>query len=270
MVQILLIDISVIFLIILFLVIITVIFIYFESINRTRTHKISIINNTNASQTIKVITELDSFDNITLDVNQQVNYYATPNCMFILQSIIDDNVFTQAKIIFAGANYDNTNYITNGSKFIKNLPGNTNIDDIYGISLQDGYSIQMDIIPLNTFDNSNMNSTFDNDTFINSSTKPYYCSTPKWFNSDINCPVNLENNNACSSACSVFNDDIYCCTNNCNDCQKYWDNPRYYQYFKFTCPTCLITNCDNLNYSCNTYVTNIYDKQLTNYKIILK
>ncbi|XP_072150198.1 zeamatin-like [Setaria viridis] len=90
--------------------------------------------------------------------------------------------------------------------------------DFFDISLLDGFNVPMDFLPVPT-----------NRQGGKGCSKGPRCAT----NITPQCPAELKAPGGCNNACTVFNEDIYCCTgNSSNNC----GSTDYSRFFKQSCP----------------------------------
>lgn len=257
------------------LIIIFILFIalYFGVLNQSPTHDIMITNK--CAENIFVRFGAFTNNNTTnflpanlLSPGQTLTYKATPGSILTIKgyyegdlgSIDSVNTLTNVKLTLAGEGFNGKSRITDGNNIIGNLSISRSSSDIYGVSLQVGYNIP---ITIESTANNNRN---DADKFS--------CIGPEW-NHTINgtgtnvCPTVLiypgfilnpdgpPVYQSCSTPCTAIGGTGYCCleTNVCNmteGCETEWPIPEYYDVFADACPDCLITECDNPNYTCSS------------------
>lgn len=240
---------------------------FFVFANRPAMHEIGVINN--SSQTINVLVGSQENTNYTIGPMRlnpgQINYiYATPGASLIIQGYYDETIlpdsypypFTKLKMLLAGEGYDGRVQITDGNSTI-NLSGisNSNNEDIYDVSIQDGININMEIISTN-FNNRNINDQ-------------YSCVGPN-FGFGLACPQMLQYPTsgtgiyqACMTPCFMAIEegitgataDEMCCVpesicSQTGTCQNSWIES--YNVFYNICPKCMITNCDVPIYHCGS------------------
>lgn len=132
----------------------------------------------------------------------------------------------------AGQNNDGPYELIINDTIHSETMGNEQQTDKYGVSLQQGYSVPMRIFPLEKVPDG-----------------IYTCNTQHW--NEMICPGFSTGGVQCQSPCAAGNLE-YCCPNGCTPaCQNEWPNLSYYQAAVAACPTCMITNCDQPNFSCN-------------------
>jgi hypothetical protein len=199
----------------------------------------------------------------SLAANESTTYTATPGTNVIIQGYsynqIPTDALTTAQLSLAGSNYSRSVTLSDGTNVLENLPGNDYATDTYGVSMQTGYNIPIGI----------------------SSDNPL-CQGPTWYGEVVStpgavnyypCPPLLQGaNGTCNSPCSVFGTDQYCCNIPCDTpggCENTWPQLDYYYTFAASCPNCLITNCDTLNYTCAPPNINSYNSStnINNYTI---
>lgn len=251
----------------LLLIIAIVITIFFLFFNPPAMHEI-IINN-NCSEYINVLVgvitpnqTLIFFPIQKLNLNQIHYYYATPGTSIIVQGFKNSdtfnedavNPFTTVEITFAGEGFGGKHQVTDGDIIITDVHITSNAIDKYGVSVQGGYNIPISLTAKNFVRQSN------NDRF--------YCAGPDW-NHTINatgshvCPTPLQSPGTgtdyqvCLTPCTSIGGEDYCCeeSNACSvtgGCEQLWPIKEYYDVFQNACPNCLITNCDDPNYTCRS------------------
>jgi hypothetical protein len=230
-------------------------------------HEIAVVNN--CSQNINVLfgvvtpTQSIEFFPVKVLVPKQIHYYkATPGTSIIVQGYRDNdtvltigvNPFTTVELTLAGQGFEGKHQVTDGTNIITNVHITANASDQYGVSVQGGYNIPISLVS-SAFNNRNPNNRFS-------------CLGPTW-NHTIDatgsneCPLVLQSPGTggqyqvCLSPCTAIGGQEFCCTapNACGTtggCQQLWDQQDYYTVFHNACPNCLITNCDNPNYTCGS------------------
>lgn len=254
----------------------TLIFIFFVG-NTPPQHDITVHNNTNENITLLVAARtpagLKGFDPVVLSPQQSRLYKATPGVELVVAGLTpeqsDISATTTAILTLSGIDYDGKLELTDGETIITdNLNRNQQPFDEYGISVQSGYNYPLTIQPDQPVNNNN----------------PFDCGSPQWVHTidgtgPNECPTILQDiiDNqyvGCQSACEVFGNEgetgmAYCCTtdNACGitgGCENAWPNYDFYTVFFAACPNCLITNCDVLNYSCQSVsVDNLNSYRIT-------
>jgi hypothetical protein len=251
----------------LLLVIAIVVTLFFLFFNPPAMHEITIVNN--CSQDIYVMVgavgpnQTINFLPTQLLTSQESGYYqATPGTSIIVQGFRNNdshlvnaiNPFTTVEITFAGENFSGKHQVTDGNVIISDVYITTNSIDKYGVSVQGGYNIPITLTARNFANNNNSGN--------------FYCSGPQW-NHTINatgpdaCPDILQspgtgsNYQVCLNPCTANIAQGFCCEqeNACSatgGCQQLWPIKEYYDVFHDACPNCLITNCDDPNYTCNS------------------
>lgn len=231
------------------------------------THDVKVTNH--ASVPVSVIFGADTgsgvsaFDPIILEPGESKTYTATPGAGIQVAGLltnqtsgVEEAAFTFTVLQFAGENYNGVVQISNGPQIITDLQRYTNKEDLYGVSMQRGYNLQMDITPTANI--------------VSNPSDSFSCTSPQWFHTVV-CPAELQADGACASACDTFGGvgvtgAQYCCAQAgaCSisgGCENAWANYDYYTVFYNACQNCLITNCDTLNYHCTS------SNDLSNYQI---
>ncbi len=242
------------------------IFVYFMVYNTTPTHLITITNNNDFNINVLVGNEIIDGDNIALTTigptvlppGASKNYYATPSVNVTIQAYTDDQILpvtypyplTKTTIRFSGITYNGRTYISDGQTILYVERNDNFIDnDIYGVSMKDGYNLIINIEAEGERKYDDM----------------YSCSGPIWNFGVDNCPEELSaTGNICLNPCYANGTDNYCCVPKsvCGEtggCQSSWLD--YYNIFYAACNKCLITNCDIPRYHCRSGTT------LTSYNI---
>lgn len=259
--------------ILLLLVFMVALIVFFLIGNSTAKHQIIVFNNCSQPVYVLVGTEVIDSDNLSFQSLEPkivapgavVYYYATPSAYVVVQgyygNTLSENTpypypLTKLKLWLAGQDFTGTPQITDNTTILNVPRSNNNSDDIYDVSLQDGFNIQ---IGITSTANNNRN---NND--------PFSCVGPTW-NYIITgtgpnaCPNALKypgstGYRACISAClGTTGDDqiLYCCaeSDSCGisgGCQNEWPNYDYYTIFSEACPNCMITNCDLPIFECGS------------------
>lgn len=241
-------------------VFIIVILTYMYVFNTSSMHNIIVTNNSNSP--INVIFGANSSSGYKflptkeLNIGESFTYKSTPSVNIMVQgyrpgdiNFSGINPFTTVMLQLSGNKFSGKTQVTDGSAIINNLIQNTESHDIYGVSVQNGYNLPVTITST-SFNNRNNNDMFS-------------CVGPIWYSSITSCPSQLQapspdNYQVCQSACRVFGTDDYCCkeNNSCGftgGCESVWPDQNYYNIFSQSCPNCLITNCDNPNYRCESF-----------------
>lgn len=240
------------------------------------THNIEVTND--ASVPVSVIFGADNgngvsaFDPITLQPGDSKTYTATPGAGLQIAGLLSEQTsgvteaaFTFTVLQLAGSNYDGVVRISNGPQIIENLERFTNNQDLYGVSMQRGYNLQMTIRPTQNVE-PNLSD-------------PFSCTSPQWFHTvnsstsvpQLHCPPELQDEGACASACDTFSGvtgTVYCCAQEgacsvAGGCENEWPNYDYYTVFYNACQNCLITNCDTLNYHCTSEANTLSNYHIT-------
>lgn len=243
-----------------------VILVYFWAFNTPAMHEIIVKNTTNVPINV-IFGGINNQSNVVflpvrqIAVGASFTYKASPNVDILVQgyrngdAIITTgfNPFTTVGLQLAGNNFAGKNQITDGSAMLTNLAINRSSVDNYGVSVQSGYNLPI------TISSTAFNNQVNNNAFS--------CGGPIWNHSITAtgtnaCPDALQepsvtNYQVCESACLTFNTNDFCCLNPgaCNmkgGCEAGWPNQNYYNVFASACPNCLITNCDNPNYTCGS------------------
>ncbi len=235
------------------------IFMYFILYNTTATHQITITNNTMEPLNILVGTEIIQ-DNIVslasiapqlLQPGASTMYYATPSVNVTIQAYSSDQIlpdtypypFTKTTIRFSGITYNGRTYIKNNEAILY-IDRNDNFldNDIYGVSMKDGYNYIMNV---------SVNGDKKSDDMFS-------CAGPIWNGPIDDCPDNLiygDGATACMNPCYATAEDGYCCVPKtvCGEpggCQSSWLD--IYNIFFAACNSCMITNCDVPRYYCRS------------------
>ncbi|CAH6420408.1 Hypothetical protein HVR_LOCUS1184 [uncultured virus] len=254
-----------------------VMLVFFLLANKSPMHEITVINNSSQAINILVGTEINNSSSVNLVSTPpirltpgQVNhFYATPGAQVTIQGYLDGTIipksypypFTKLLLFLAGEGYNGKVQITDGNSII-DVPSMINItnQDIYDISLQDGFNLVMSVASTD-FNNANPGDQ-------------YSCVGPN-FGSIPTCPTNLQypittgtgQYQACMTPCFATKEqgitgaafettaDAFCCVpeSTCSQtggCQNSWIDP--YTIFYTICQTCMITNCDFPLYHCGS------------------
>jgi len=242
-----------------------VVIVFFILANKPDMHEIAIVNNCSQPINLLVGTEAGGGFGIIgpniINPGSTVYYKATPAVYLVVQGYYDNTLqpgaaypypLTKVKLWLADRGYDGPTQITDGTTILNVPRGSTGTTDVYDVSLQDGYNIQMGIFSSN-FNNRNPSDSFS-------------CDGPNWdFTITSNtCPAELtypstSDYQACMAPCLALgsNEPQFCCSEEgaCNQsggCQSSWPNIDYYNLFAGSCPTCMITNCDSPEYQCSS------------------
>lgn len=231
--------------VVLIILFIIVIIVFFNIGNAPPTHEIAIVNNTSQNITVYVkptdtITQFSS----TVTPRQIVYFRATPGVNLTVKASFSDFLnfpYTTVELQLAGQNYNGPGQLYQNGNII-NTAVNDNPTDLYGVSLQQGHNINATIASTN-FNNRDAQDAFS-------------CGGPQWI-TPFTCPNDLSGTGgACLSPCTAFGGTAYCCTDfDCEGtttCQSQWPSINYYSNAVAACPTCLITNCQGLNYHCSS------------------
>lgn len=250
--------------------------IFFFLGNTPEMHNVTVVNNTAIPITIIFGwfngNSSDIFTPTTLQPGQSKIYKSTPGVTLRVGGLINEQLngkdidilvdtspYTYVELSLAGQNYDGKLEISEGNEILKPPSRNRNLQDIYGVSMQQGYNLQMTIA-----------ATLNDDKNTND---PFSCVGPIWTHTiDSNgpnmCPLELQQlgtggiYEGCYSPCDVYGNTgatgiSYCCsaTGACGitgGCENEWPSYDYYTVFHVACPNCLVTNCDQLNYHCSS------------------
>lgn len=243
---------------------------FFVYWNDPPTHQIIILNNCSEPINVIIGTEQDnilqSLKSSRLLPQSKIYFKVTPAVYLVVQGYFDNTLdmnekypypLTKAKLWLSSQEYYGPSQIIKGKeKLDVNRTSINKFDDIYDISIQNGFNIKIDIKPFD-YNYKNINDKFS-------------CSTPSW-NDKFECPIELKHSssNICKSPCNADITNIHFCCNEenacINGCENSWNIYDYYTLFSNICPTCMITNCDLPLYHCE----NIKDlsKDLTKYLI---
>lgn len=230
--------------------------------NQPNMHHFSIINNTSESINVLFGSEINGFtgfEPILLSQGQSVHLEATPAAQVTIQAYYAGSPtpstypypFTKLVMYLAGENYTGKVQIKNGDHYIT-VPNNemNSSQDLYGVSIQDGYNLKLTV--------SSTNGTGG-------------CGGPAW-GTPGSCTGTLifphpeGDEFACMTPCFASsysgltgnNTDAYCCIpesicDSTGGCKQFLE-PYYSSIFYPLCPECLITNCDTLNFQCNSSI----------------
>lgn len=112
--------------------------------------------------------------------------------------------------------------------------------DFYGVSLQSGFNLKMTLSPEGE----------------NQSKSGLTCGSQVWSDT-VTCPAPLKGSDGCLNPCVLGVE--YC--DNTSNCTNSWPNLDYYHDFNNACPSCLVGQCEGLNFSCSsqTYLLNIFE-----------
>lgn len=253
------------------------ILVFFLVFNTPAMHEIAVANNCteNINVLFGVVTPNQSisfFPVVQLPPRQIIHYKATPGTSIIVQGYRDGdtflvnaiNPFTTAELTLAGEGFGGKHKVHYGNEIITNVHITTDATDKYGVSVQGGYNIPINIAV----------------TTEGSGLPPsnFTCTLGPTWNHTINatgpnkCPDELQspgtgsNYEVCLNPCTTIGGTAFCCTEggSCSatgGCESLWSTPEYYSVFEMACPNCLITNCDNPQFTCNS------NKGLTSYVI---
>lgn len=216
-------------------------------------HQIILLNRCSRDLNVIVSNGVDNLPLISLAPLEQVDIYATPGVNLFVRGYYPDDdattALTEAQLMLARSDYTGRLRTSFGNTILTTSEGNFLFTDRYGVSLQKGYNINIGIEPIANFRNTDP-------------TNRFVCTGPQWF-SKINgndlypCPEELQQPGVCNSPCTAFEDQVYCCDfeDACEldgGCENAWPNLDYYFVFASACPNCMITNCDEPNYSCQS------------------
>lgn len=235
---------------------------YFFIGNTTPTHDIKVINNCAFPVQLLFGTPSQLVNaRVLLPPQESTNLQASPGSNVSIAGLqnedFDPNRITKVNLSLSGDGFTGINRtITDGSIIITDTGFfNDTTEDIYSVSIRDGYNI-----PITISSNS--------------------CTGPSW-NYFINqtgenmCPVQLQyisptgnHYQGCLPPCTALCPDKnggfslecpkYCCNgtvDSCNQstpCQDTWAPQDYYTIFGGACPQCNITNCDDINFRCKS------------------
>jgi flagellar basal body-associated protein FliL len=216
--------------------------IFFLVGNKPPPHPIVLQNSTSSSITITGFPQT-----YTLNPNTNQTVYVQPGQNLNIEAFYtEDGFFEQGYGTAIILNLNSSNPTTNS------------VIDTYAVSVKNGYNLGATIQPT-AFTSANISD-------------PYSCGSPSWnflpgiTGTTINdCPSELQysmtgtNFQSCLSPCTNNNHTAttgtdYCCIEpgSCQiPCENTWGE--YYDYWDLmnrACPTCLITNCDPVNYYC--------------------
>lgn len=241
--------------------------IFFILFNPPAMHEIEVINNSTENINILFGAISPNEDIIFLPTRsilpgQSHQYKATPGTGIIVQGYRDNdtiltddlNPFTTVELLLAGEGFNGKHQVTDGAVIITDVIVNVNSSDKYGVSMQGGYNVP---ISISSIDNNNKADVNDNFT----------CGGPTW-NHTIEatgpnhpCPFALQykfdDYQLCFNPCTLGLSNEFCCAipgicDRTGGCEQSWNPYEFYTVFSSACPNCLVTNCDNLNYTCNS------------------
>lgn len=251
-------------LIVIFILAVVIFIILFEDV---LVHNIRVVNNCTDPMNVLLVSQGKSLPT-TIPVNGTYQYAITPGFSGYLTATVGPNTIlcndvvcpnTQVVLNMADDSSGQVQMVNQNGSFIKlELPDPVYPQDTYGVSVQQGYNIPMTIAATSNFTGS---------------ATGFNCTGPVWANTipQTTCPTELQildsggNYLSCASACDAGlegQDDTtdYCCTRfNCNTtsttnptCETLWAEQSYFTTFDDACPNCLITNCDQPNYTCSS------------------
>jgi hypothetical protein len=259
--------------IILIIIFIIAIVVYFAVFNQASMHNISVGNNCDRNVYVR-FGVLQSSGMTTFLPDRLLKhgetwlYKSTPGAMIVIQGyhegdlapISSPNPLTTVKLVLSGQGFQGKGQITDGNVIIDNLELSTDSVDKYGVSMQDGYNIPISILSTgnNNKDSSNPFSCIGpNWDYTIAATGPHACPTELVYPGNIISPEGPLVYQSCTSPCTSLGGTAYCCAepNICvaeDGCQSQWPEQSYYNLFAGACAKCMITDCDQLNYSCSS------------------
>lgn len=275
------------------------ILVFFLVFNPPAMHEISVVNNCteNVNVLFGVVTHnqsIDFFPVVQLSPRQVIHYRATPGTSVIVQGYRDGdtflvnaiNPFTTAELTFAGEGFGGKHQVIYDNEVITNVHITANTTDKYGVSVQGGYNIPINISYISPISHGICSGCNQGDIRLQTvatdgSSLPrtnFTCTVGPIWNHTINatgpnkCPDELQspgtgsNYEVCLNPCTTIGGTAFCCTEggSCSStggCESLWPTPEYYSVFERACPNCLITNCDNPQFICNS------NRSLTSYII---
>lgn len=235
---------------------------YFFFWNNPNTSTITIKNNGTSALNVLVSSPNSSGTATNIPVKRIVggssfSFFAYPGTSLDISGYTDgnQNPLTVAKLVLGNSGVVSTGKIVFDGITYSNLTSSANSTDQYGVSLQKGYNVPITIYPNNNNLQSDTNNIFT-------------CSGPIWYqnisesNSIFPCPDSLDMGDNCINPCERAQQlgEDYC------KCENEWPQLDYYYVFASSCPNCLITTCDTLNYSCST--NNINNHTPVNYDVV--